>query len=73
MSDNFHSVLARVRDKYTNWILGSIDETYNATKDGQNGGTPLVAFILVSSGNRFYGGLSRGYRQFRSQLLGQNL
>jgi hypothetical protein len=58
MSDNFQSVLARVKDKYTNWILGSIDETYNATKDGQNGSTPLVAFILVSAAIDFCGGLS---------------
>jgi hypothetical protein len=59
MSDNFHSVLARVRDEYTNWILGSIDETYNATKDGQNGSTPLAAFILVSSAIDFRGAFLR--------------
>jgi len=60
MSDNFQLTLKRVKDKYSSWILGSIDETYNATRDGQNGSTPLAAFILVSCAIDFMGGFLEG-------------
>ena len=72
MSDNFQSVLAVLKDKYTTWILGSIDETYNATKDGQNGSTPLVAFILVSSAIDFMGGFLEGIDSFEPSSSGKN-
>lgn len=71
MSDNFQSVLARVKDKYTTWILGSIDETYNATRDGQNGCTPLAAFILVSSAIDFMGGFLEGIDDFDPSSSGK--
>ena len=71
MSDNFQSALARVKDKYTNWILGSIDETYNATKDGQNGSSPLVAFILVSAAIDFMAGFLEGIDSFDPSSSGK--
>ena len=64
MTDNFKSVLARVKDKYATWILASIDETYNATRDGQNGSSPLVAFILVSAAIDFMAGFLEGIDRF---------
>jgi len=64
MSDSFQSALKGLKDKYATWILGSIDETYNATRDGQNGSTPLAAFILVSCAIDFMGGFLEGIDGF---------
>lgn len=72
MSDNFQSVLKRVKDKYTTWILGSIDETYNATRDGQNGSTPLAAFILVSCAIDFVSGFFEGIDSFELKSSGKS-
>jgi len=71
MSDNFQSVLKRVKDKYSTWILGSIDETYNATRDGQNGSTPLAAFILVSCAIDFVSGFLEGIDSFELKSSGK--
>ena len=71
MSDNFQPSLKRFKDKYTTWILGSIDETYNATRDGQNGSSPLAAFILVSCAIDFMSGFLEGIDNFDANSSGK--
>lgn len=71
MSDNFQPALARLKDKYSTWILGSIDETYTATRDGENGSTPLAAFILVSCAIDFMSGFLEGIDSFEPSASGK--
>jgi hypothetical protein len=71
MSENFQPALTRFKDKYSTWVLGSIDETYTATRDGENGSTPLAAFILVSSAIDFMGGFLEGIDSFDSDSSGK--
>jgi hypothetical protein len=71
MSENFHPALKRLKDKYATWILGSIDETYNSTRDGQNGSTPLAAFILVSCAIDFMAGFLEGIYTFELKSSGK--
>lgn len=54
-----------VRQKYETWILGSIGETFEATKYGQGGSTPLAAFILVSCAIDFLAGFMCGIASFQ--------
>ncbi len=42
------------------WILGSISETYRATKNFENNSSPLVAFILISTTIDFFAGFFAG-------------
>lgn len=42
------------------WILGSISEVYDATKDFKSNSTPMVAFILVSTTIDFIAGFFEG-------------
>lgn len=42
------------------WVLGSITETYRATKHSENNSSPLVAFILISTTIDFVAGFFEG-------------
>ena len=66
------SAIERVKEKYATWVLGSIGETYNATKDAQNGSTPLAAFILVSCAIDFIAGFLAGIPDFEPGSAGAN-
>jgi hypothetical protein len=47
--------------------LGSVKRTYEATKDKQEGSTPLAAFILVSCAIDFLAGFMCGIASFSPQ------
>lgn len=53
-----------VKERYASWVLGSINQTYEATKDAQEGSTPLAAFILVSCAIDFLAGFMCGITSF---------
>jgi hypothetical protein len=55
----------QVRQKYETWVLGSIGQTYEATKSGGGGSTPLAAFILVSCAVDFLAGFMCGITSFQ--------
>jgi hypothetical protein len=54
-----------VKERYATWVLGSINQTYEATKDAQGGSTPLAAFILVSCAIDFLAGFMCGITSFK--------
>jgi len=54
-----------VRRKYETWILGSIKQTYEATKNLEGDSTPLAAFILVSCAIDFLAGFMCGITSFQ--------
>jgi len=53
------------------WILGSISETYRATKNFENNSTPLVAFILVSTTIDFFAGFFAGISDLDNRQASQ--
>ncbi len=64
---HFQNEIDRVEAKYKTWVLGSIKRTYEATKDEQEGSTPLAAFILVSCAIDFLAGFMCGITSFSPQ------
>lgn len=62
----------RVRHKYETWILGSIRQTYKATKDLENESAPLAVFILISCAIDFLAGFMCGITSFNSKNSGKN-
>ena len=64
--DEFKLAKAEVRQRYDGWVLGSIKRTYEATKDGADGSSPLAAFILTSCAIDFLAG-------FVKKLLTMNM
>ena len=55
----------KVNTKYATWVLGSIKRTYEATKNGEEGSTPLTAFILISCAIDFLAGFMCGITSFQ--------
>ena len=61
-----------VRRKYDTWVLGSIKRTYEATKNQEEGSTPLAAFILISCAIDFLAGFYCGIESFQPRNSSQN-
>ena len=55
----------QVKHKYETWVLGSIQQTYEATKNLQGESTPLAAFILISCAIDFLAGFMYGITSFQ--------
>jgi hypothetical protein len=55
----------KVKQKYETWVLGSINQTYEATKNLEGGSTPLAAFILISCAIDFLAGFMCGVTSFQ--------
>jgi len=55
----------RLKQKYETWVLGSINQTYEATKNLEGGSTPLAAFILISCAIDFLAGFMCGISSFQ--------
>jgi hypothetical protein len=56
--------IVEVKKLYESWVLGSVKQTYDATKDWIGGSTPLAAFILVSCAIDFLAGFYCGIESF---------
>jgi len=65
--DEFKQTKDKVRRLYKGWVLGSIKQTYEATKDATNGSSPLAAFILTSCAIDFLAGFYCGIESYTRQ------
>ena len=67
----FIANLEKVKEKYKTWVLGSIEVTYEATRESKNNSTPLAAFILLSCAIDFIAGFYSGLSNFDSRNSGE--
>lgn len=65
LSVEVQDAINKVEEKYKGWILGSIRQTFKSTEHGQDGSSPLSAFILVSCAIDFFAGFYAGLATFK--------
>lgn len=70
--DEYKRAKEKVRRRYKGWVLGSIKQTYEATKDGADDSSPLAAFILTSCAIDFLAGFFCGIESFTGGQSSKN-
>ncbi len=61
----------KIKNTFDNWIIKSIDTTYNATRKPDSG-TPLAVFILISCAIDVIAGFFVGRSSFNARDTGKN-
>lgn len=70
--DEYKRAKDKLKQRYEGWVLGSIKQTYAATKDGADDSSPLAAFILTSCAIDFLAGFYCGIESFTGGQSGRN-